>query len=92
MSDPEHEIDVRNNPESRSGAADTTQSVARASDGGAPPKDLLAAGAQPDPDPAGTRGSDPLGGVTASADDVDDAVTPDTGPDELGGRGPAPRG
>ena len=89
MTDSEHEIDVRNNPESRAGAAQSTQAVARASDGGAPPRDLLEPGGQPDPDPAGTRGSDPLSGITASAEDVAEAVTPDTGPEEPGGRPPA---
>lgn len=89
MTDPEHEIDVRNNPESRSGAADSTQRVARASDGGAPPRDLGEDGPQRDPDPAGTRGADPLGGITASAEDVEEAVTPDTGPEEPGQPGPA---
>ncbi|SDE31567.1 hypothetical protein [Auraticoccus monumenti] len=92
MSDPEHEIDVRNNPESRSGAADTTQSVARASDGGAPPRDIRTEGVRADPDPSGTRGSDPLAGVTASPEDVEEAVTPDTGPEEPGGRGATGRG
>lgn len=83
MSQPEDEIDIRNNPESRAGERDSMSSVARASDGGAPPKDLLADGEQPDPDPDGTAGGDPLAGVGMSAADSEDTVTPDTGPDEL---------
>lgn len=92
MSEPTEQIDIRNNPESRAGERDTTQAVSRASDGGPVPRDVLAAGEQPEADPDGTAGGDPLAGVQASADDVADAVTPDTGPDELGEKGPQPNG
>ena len=40
-------VDVRNNPESRAADAQTTSRVARASDGGAPPRDAPAAGELP---------------------------------------------
>ncbi len=92
MSDHEHEIDIRNNPESRAGDSDTASLVARASDGGAPPKDVLAAGEQPDADPDGTAGGDPLAGVGMSSEDSEEAVTPVDGPTELPDQQPRRRG
>ncbi|MBA8793004.1 hypothetical protein FHX74_000598 [Friedmanniella endophytica] len=61
---PEGGVDVRNNRESVAGARDSLQNVARASDGGAPPADAPRAGEEPDPDPEGTAGGDPLAGLT----------------------------
>ena len=52
--EPHDPIDVRNNPESRSGQSDTTYSVARASDGGAPPREAPASGELPEAAGGGT--------------------------------------
>lgn len=85
---PAEPIDVRNNPESRAGERDASSAVARASDGGAPPREAPRAGDQPTHETGGTADGDPLAGVTISAEDAQDAVSGDTGPDELGQRGP----
>lgn len=82
-------IDVRNNPESRAAAENAPSSVARASAGGMPPRDAPAAGEAPEPASSGTAAGNPVAGVTINPDDRDDAVSGDTGPDELGQRGPA---
>lgn len=77
------EINPRNNPESRAGERDSTTSVSRASDGGAPPKDALPAGTEPDVNPGGTAGGDPLAGLVIDEEDAKNAVTPKDGPEEL---------
>ena len=86
MSDPASEpIDVRNNRESRAAAADASTRVARASDGGAPPRDAPAAGEMPERTEGGTAAGNPVAGVTIDQDDLDDAVPGDSGPNELDG-------
>ena len=70
-------VDVRNNPESRAGAADGVQRVARASDGGAPPRDAPAQGEMPEDVHGGTSEGNPVAGVTIDPEDRENAVTPD---------------
>lgn len=83
---PESEqIDVRNNQESRAAAADTSTRVARASDGGAPPREAPAAGELPEDVEGGAASGNPVAGVTISAEDLADAVEPDTGMTEREG-------
>ena len=82
MPDP---IDVRNNPESRAGEADTTTRVSRASDGGAPPHDAPEAGEMPEESTGGTADGNPLAGMTISEDDLDESVPGDDGPTGLDG-------
>ena len=84
MPDP---IDVRNNPESRAGEADSASRVARASDGGAPPRDAPLAGEMPEDLTGGTADGDPLAGVTIDQQDLGEAVSGDTGP--IGDEAPA---
>lgn len=83
-------VDVRNNPESRAGASDASSTVARASDGGAPPRDAPAAGELPKSEKGGTADGNPVSGVTISAEDEADAVSGDTGALELGQNGSTP--
>jgi hypothetical protein len=71
---PDPQIDVRNNPESRAAEADAHTSVARASGGGGPPPD------------GGTASGSPVDGVTISDGDLEEAVSGDTGP--TGDEGP----
>lgn len=80
-------IDVRNNRESQAGDQRSTSSLARASDGGAPPKDAPAAGELPTRETGGAASGDPVSGVTISKADQEEAVSGDTGPDEHGRRG-----
>lgn len=87
MTEPTPEIHPSNNPESRAGARDSTQTVARASDGGAPPKDALPAGAEPEVNPGGTAGGDPLAGLVMDEDDAKEAVVPKDLPMEVEERG-----
>lgn len=87
---PAEPVDVRNNPESRAAERDASTSVARASAGGAPPRDAPKAGELPTREAGGTADGNPVAGVTISAADKQDAVSGDTGPDELGQRGPTP--
>lgn len=87
MTEPTPEIDPRNNPESRAGERDSTTSVSRASDGGAPPKDALPAGTEPDVNPGGTAGGDPLAGLVMDEDDAKEAVVPKDLPMEVEERG-----
>jgi hypothetical protein len=82
-------IDVRNNPESRAADSAASSPVARASDGGAPPRDAPSAGDLPTPTEGGVAEGNPVAGVTISEADQQDAVSGDTGPDERGGRGNA---
>jgi hypothetical protein len=87
--EPAEPVDVRNNRESVAGARAGSTSVARASDGGAPPRDAPAAGELPTRETGGTADGNPVTGVTISPEDEAEAVAADTGPDELGQRGPA---
>jgi len=87
---PEHtpdlqEIDVRNNPESRAYSAESTQRVARASDGGAPPRDALAPGELPEHGTEGTASGNPVAGLEISAEDREDAVEPSQDVQEVDG-------
>jgi hypothetical protein len=77
---------VRNNRESRAAAADASSNVARASDGGSPPRDAPASGELPERETGGTADGNPVSGVTINAADEQDAVSGDTGPTELGQR------
>ena len=83
---PAEQIDVRNNRESRAAEADAHTSVARASGGGAPPRDAPAAGEAPESNDGGAASGSPVAGVTISDDDLDQAVSGDTGP--TGDEGP----
>jgi hypothetical protein len=87
MTEPAEPVDVRNNRESRAAEADASSSVARASDGGAPPRDAPDAGELPTRETGGTADGNPVSGVTISAADEEEAVSGDTGPDERGPRG-----
>ena len=79
------EIDVRNNPESRAYAADSTQRVSRASDGGAPPREAPRAGELPERGDQGTAGGNPIAGLEIDPEDAESAVTPDDRPQEVDG-------
>lgn len=79
------EVDVRNNPESRAYAAESTQRVSRASDGGAPPRDAPAAGELPEHGEGGTAAGNPVAGLEIDAADADAAVEPDDRPQEVDG-------
>ena len=72
--EPNPTVDVRNNRESRAGAADTSTRVSRASDGGAIPRDAPEAGQLPEPVENGTAAGNPVAGVTISEADAQDAV------------------
>jgi len=85
--EPLETVDVRNNRESRAASATHASPVARASDGGAPPRSGPDAGDLPEPVLDGTADGNPVSGVTISDDDLDDAVSADTGPEEPGRRG-----
>ncbi len=80
LPEPEPPIDVRNNPESKAGDADTMSRVSRASDGGAPPREAPRAGEAPDRSDGGTAEGSPLDGVTISEEDLEEAVPADDGP------------
>lgn len=79
------EIDVRNNPESRAYAAESTQRVARASDGGAPPRDAPAAGELPEQGEHGTASGNPVAGLEIDPTDRAEAVEPDQSAMEVDG-------
>lgn len=83
---PAEQIDVRNNRESRAAEADAHTGVARASGGGAPPRDAPAAGETPESHDGGTASGNPVAGVTITESDLDEAVSADTGP--TGDEGP----
>jgi hypothetical protein len=85
--EPLETVDVRNNRESRAASAGHASPVARASDGGAPPREAPEAGELPEPVRDGTADGSPVAGVTISEGDLDDAVQADTGPEEPGRRG-----
>ena len=79
------EVDVRNNPESRAYAADSTPRVARASDGGAPPRDAPRAGEMPEHGEHGTAAGNPVAGLEITPEDAESAVEPDDRPQEVDG-------
>ncbi len=79
----EQQIDVRNNRESRAASAGTLSNVARASDGGASPREAPVAGELPEPVVGGTAEGNPVAGVTISDADEDEAVHGDEGPVEI---------
>ena len=91
MSPDEHEtpqqqdVDVRNNRESRAYAAEATQRVARASDGGAPPRDAPRAGEMPTHGTEGTASGNPVAGLEIDAKDLEDAVEPSQDIQEVDG-------
>lgn len=78
-------VDVRNNPESRAASANASSGVARASDGGAPPREPLAAGELPEPRTEGTAGGNPIAGLEIEDDKLDEAVAGDQEAIELDG-------
>ena len=80
-------IDVRNNPESRAAESGASSPVARASDGGSPPREAPSTGQLPEATTGGAADGNPVAGVTISEADEQDAVSGDTGPEEPGGRG-----
>lgn len=73
-------VDVRNNRESKTGAADGITRIARASDGGSPPRDAPEAGELPESLEGGTAAGSPVAGVTISEEDAKDAVKGTDGP------------
>ncbi len=85
--EPLETVDVRNNRESRAASATHASPVARASDGGAVPREAPEAGDLPEPVLDGTADGNPVSGVTISEADLEEAVPGDTGPEEPGGRG-----
>ena len=78
--EPNPTIDVRNNRESRAGSRDSLSNVARASDGGSPPRDAPDAGEMPETMEGGTAAGNPVSGVTISEEDAADAVKGRPGP------------
>ena len=79
------EIDVRDNPESKAYAANATQRVARASDGGAPPREAPRAGELPERGDQGTAGGNPVAGLEINPEDAESAAVPDDRPQEVDG-------
>lgn len=80
-------VDERNNPESRSAAADNSPGVARAGQSGMAPEAPDGRDAE---GPDGTAAGDPLAGVLISDEDAAEAVAGDTGPVHPGSRGRSP--
>lgn len=78
--EPNETIDVRNNRESKSAAAEAITRIARASDGGAPPRDAPDAGDMPESLEGGAAAGSPVSGVTISDEDAKDAVKGTDGP------------
>lgn len=70
------EIDVRDNRESKAYAANATQRVARASDGGAPPREAPRAGEMPEHGEEGTAAGNPVAGLEIDPSDREEAVEP----------------
>ena len=87
--DPHDGIDPTANRESEAAERDQTSYVAR----GGQSSGIIDMGPAPgDEQPSqavggGTSGGDPLSGVRASAEDVEDAVSGDTGPEHPGRQG-----
>ena len=79
------EIDVRNNRESKAYSAEATQRVARASDGGAPPREAPAAGEMPEHGTEGTAAGNPVAGLEIDAADRAEAVEPSQDVQEVDG-------
>lgn len=77
---PNETVDVRNNRESKSAAAEAITRIARASDGGAPPREAPDAGEMPESLDGGTAAGSPVSGVTISEEDAQDAVKGTDGP------------
>ena len=86
--EPLETVDVRNNRESRAAAASHASPVARASDGGAEPRQGPDAGDLPEPVLDGTADGNPVSGVEISDHDAQEAVAAESGPEELGFKGP----
>lgn len=82
-SEPAKTIDPYNNRESEAAARDTSITVSRASDGGAPPRDAPAQGEAPEAEIGGVAEGNPVAGVTISKADAENAVPGDDGPDGL---------
>lgn len=78
--EPLETVDVRNNRESRSAASEAITRIARASDGGAPPRDAPGAGELPESLEGGAAAGSPVAGVTISDEDAKDAVKGTDGP------------
>lgn len=78
-------VDVHNNRESRAASANATGRVARASDGGAPPRDAPEAGQLPESMAGGTAAGSPVAGMEISAEERDEAVSGDQGAMDLDG-------
>ena len=76
--EPLETVDVRNNPESRAAASNTSSPVSRANDGGAPPRDAPESGELPEAVEHGTADGNPVSGVTISDADAADAVQTDS--------------
>lgn len=72
--EPNETIDVRNNRESKAASSEAITRVARASDGGSPPRDAPDAGELPESIEGGTAAGNPVAGVTISEEDAADAV------------------
>ena len=70
-------VDVRNNRESQAAAANAPSRVARASDGGAPPREAPEAGQLPESMSGGTAAGSPVAGMEISAAERDEAVAGD---------------
>ena len=87
--DPHDGIDPTANREAEAAERDQTSYVAR----GGQSSGIIDMGPAPgDEQPSkavdgGTSGGDPLAGVTATAEDVEDAVSGDTGPEHPGRQG-----
>ena len=86
--DPHDGIHTDANPEAETANRDQSSYVARAGQSsGAADTGPAPADEQPSKAVAGgTAGGDPLAGVTASAEDVEEAVSGDTGPEHSGQR------
>ncbi len=83
--EPNEGIDAASTQQARAYQAEQTPALARATGAEAgPPTDAPPAGQAPVV--AGTGAGDPLAGVRASADDVEDAVDGDEGPEHPGVR------
>lgn len=74
-------IDPRNNPESRATETRAAPPVSRGGSGSVVPAEQAPELEHPEGDTSGTGGGDPLGGVTASEADLDDAVEGKAGPE-----------
>lgn len=78
-------VDVRNNRESQAASANAATRVARASDGGAPPRDAPDAGELPESMAGGTAAGSPVAGLEIDPAERDEAVAGDQDAMELDG-------